>query len=74
MRPYIFGERNNIHIINLEKSLPMLNEAAAFARKLAANKGTILFVGTKRQAAEIIRAEAIRAGCPMSITAGWAAC
>ena len=64
MRPYIFGERNNIHIINLEKSLPMLIEAATFARKLAANKGTILFVGTKRQAAEIIRAEAIRAGCP----------
>ncbi len=64
MRPYIFGERNNIHIINLEKSLPMLNEAAAFVRKLASNKGTILFVGTKRQAAEIVRAEAIRAGCP----------
>ncbi len=64
MRPYIFGERNNIHIINLERSLPMLNEAAAFVRKLASNKGTILFVGTKRQAAEIVRAEAIRAGCP----------
>jgi len=64
MRPYIFGERNNIHIINLEKTLPMLNEAAAFLRKLAANKGVVLFVGTKRQAAEIVRAEAIRAGCP----------
>ncbi len=64
MRPYIFGERNNIHIINLEKSLPMLSEAATFVRKLASNKGTILFVGTKRQAAEIVRAEAIRAGCP----------
>ncbi len=64
MRPYIFGERNNIHIINLEKSLPMLNEAAAFVRKLAANKGTVLFVGTKRQAAEIVRAEAMRAGSP----------
>lgn len=64
MRPYIFGERNNIHIINLEKSLPMLNEAAAFVRKLASNKGVVLFVGTKRQAAEIVRAEAIRAGCP----------
>ncbi len=64
MRPYIFGERNNIHIINLEKSLPMLAEAATFVRKLASNKGTILFVGTKRQAAEIVRAEAIRAGCP----------
>ncbi len=64
MRPYIFGERNNIHIINLEKSLPMLNEAVAFVRKLASNKGTVLFVGTKRQAAEIVRAEAVRAGCP----------
>jgi len=64
MRPYIFGERNNIHIINLEKTLPMLNEAAAFVRKLASNKGVVLFVGTKRQAAEIVRAEAVRAGCP----------
>ncbi len=64
MRPYIFGERNNIHIINLEKSLPMLIEAANFAKKLAANKGVVLFVGTKRQAAEIIREEAQRAGCP----------
>lgn len=64
MRPYIFGERNNIHIINLEKSLPMLIEAAAFVRKLATNKGVVLFVGTKRQAAEIIREEAQRADCP----------
>ncbi|MDA8361591.1 MAG: 30S ribosomal protein S2 [Gammaproteobacteria bacterium] len=64
MRPYIFGERNNIHIINLEKSLPMLVEATNFAKKLAANKGVVLFVGTKRQAAEIIREEAVRAGCP----------
>ena len=64
MRPYIFGERNNIHIINLEKTLPLLNEATAFVRKLAANKGVILFVGTKRQAAEILRAEAVRAGSP----------
>ena len=64
MRPYIFGERNNIHIINLEKTLPLLNEATAFVRKLAANKGVVLFVGTKRQAAEILRAEAVRAGSP----------
>ncbi len=64
MRPYIFGERNNIHIINLEKSLPMLNAAAAFLQKLAANKGIVMFVGTKRQAADILREEAIRAGCP----------
>lgn len=64
MRPYIFGERNNIHIINLEKSLPMLIEATVFVRKLATNKGIVLFVGTKRQAAEIVREEAQRAGCP----------
>ena len=64
MRPYIFGERNKIHIINLEKTLPMFNEAANFLRKLAANKGTILFVGTKRQAQDIVREEALRAGCP----------
>lgn len=64
MRPFIFGERNKIHIINLEKTLPMFNEAMGFLERLAANKGVILFVGTKRQAAEIVREEAVRAGCP----------
>ncbi len=64
MRPYIFGERNKIHIINLEKSLPLFNEGMNFLGKLAANKGTILFVGTKRQATDIIREEATRCGCP----------
>ena len=64
MRPYIFGERNKIHIINLEKTLPLFNEAMNFLGKLAANKGTILFVGTKRQAGDIVREEAIRCGCP----------
>ncbi|MHB8454735.1 MAG: 30S ribosomal protein S2 [Acidiferrobacterales bacterium] len=64
MRPYIFGERNKVHIINLEKTLPMFNEAMNYLGKLASNKGTILFVGTKRQAGEIIREEAIRCGCP----------
>jgi small subunit ribosomal protein S2 len=64
MRPYIFGERNKIHIINLEKTLPLFNEAMNFLGKLAANKGRILFVGTKRQATDIIRDEAIRCGCP----------
>ena len=64
MRPYIFGDRNKIHIINLEKTLPMFQEALQFLKRLAANKGTILFVGTKRQAQEIIQAEATRAGCP----------
>jgi len=64
MAPYIFGHRNKIHIINLEKSLPMFQEAAKFVKQLAANRGTILMVGTKRQAREIVAAEAQRAGVP----------
>jgi len=64
MAPYIFGARNKIHIINLEKSLPMYQEALKFVRQLTANKGTILFVGTKRQAREIVKEEAQRAGAP----------
>jgi len=64
MRPYIFGERNRVHIINLEKTLPLFNEAMNYLGKLASGKGTILFVGTKRQAGEIIREEAVRCGCP----------
>jgi small subunit ribosomal protein S2 len=64
MAPYIFGARNKIHIINLEKSLPMYQDALKFVRQLTANKGTILFVGTKRQAREIVKEEAQRAGAP----------
>ena len=64
MAPYIFGHRNKIHIINLEKTLVMYQEAMKHLRLLASNKGTILFVGTKRQAREIVREEAVRAGCP----------
>ncbi len=64
MAPYIFGARNKIHIINLEKSLPMYQDALKFVRTLSSNKGTILFVGTKRQAREIIMEEATRAGMP----------
>lgn len=64
MAPYIFGHRNRIHIINLEKSLPMFQDAAKFARQLAANGGHILMVGTKRQARDIVAAEAQRAGVP----------
>jgi small subunit ribosomal protein S2 len=64
MAPYIFGHRNKIHIVNLEKTLVMFNEAVAYVRKLSANKGTVLFVGTKRQAREIVREEAIRSGSP----------
>jgi small subunit ribosomal protein S2 len=64
MAPYIFGHRNKIHIVNLEKSLPLFEDALKFVRQLAANKGTILFVGTKRQAREIVGEEATRAGMP----------
>ena len=64
MEQYIFGSRNKIHIINLEKTLPMLNDAQDVVRRLAANKGTVLFVGTKRQARDIVREEATRAGAP----------
>ncbi|MCA0324500.1 MAG: 30S ribosomal protein S2 [Proteobacteria bacterium] len=64
MAPFIFGHRNKIHIINLEKSLPMFQDAQKFAKQLAANRGTILFVGTKRQAREIVAEEARRAGMP----------
>ena len=64
MAPYIFGERNKIHIIHLEHSLPMYNDAANFLGKLAANKGTILFVGTKRSAQNAVKEAAIRCGMP----------
>jgi|ERR1700690_685185 small subunit ribosomal protein S2 len=64
MAPYIFGHRNKIHIVNLEKSLPLFEEAMKFVHQLASNKGTILFVGTKRQAREIVAEEAARAGMP----------
>ena len=64
MDQYIFGARNKIHIINLEKTLPLFQEAQNYVRRLAANKGTVMFVGTKRQAREIVREEALRAGVP----------
>ncbi len=64
MAPFIFGHRNKIHIINLEKSLPMLQEAQKFAKQLSANGGTILMVGTKRQARELVAEQAQRAGVP----------
>ena len=64
MSPFIFGARNKIHIINLEKSLPMYQEALKFVRTLTANKGQVLFVGTKRQARDIVKEEAERAGAP----------
>jgi len=64
MAPFIFGHRNKIHIINLEKTLVMYQEAVKFVRQLSSNKGSILFVGTKHQAREIIREEAVRASTP----------
>jgi len=63
MAPFIFGDRNKIHIVNLEKTLPLFEEALKHVRTLAANKGRILFVGTKRQARDIVKEEASRAGC-----------
>jgi small subunit ribosomal protein S2 len=64
MAPFIFGHRNKIHIINLEKTLAMYQEALKFARQLAANRGNLLFVGTKRQAREIVKEEAQRCQMP----------
>ena len=64
MAQYIFGHRNKIHIINLERTLELYQGATKFVRQLAANKGTILFVGTKRQCREIIREEALRCAMP----------
>ena len=64
MAPFIFGARNKIHIVNLEKTMEQYNAAMTYVRRLAANRGTILFVATKRQAREIIKEEAQRAGMP----------
>ncbi len=64
MSPFIFGERNRIHIINLERTLPMFNEAMNFIGKLASNGGRVLFVGTKRAARDAVREEAARCGMP----------
>ena len=64
MAPFIFGHRNKIHIINLEKTLTMYQESLKFARQLAANRGMLLFVGTKRQARDIVREEAQRCQMP----------
>ncbi len=64
MAPFIFGHRNKIHIINLEKTLVMYQDAMKYLRQLSANRGTVLFVGTKRQAREIVAEEAQRAGVP----------
>ena len=64
MAPYIFGERSKIHIINLEKTVPLFEDALNFVSRLAANRGRILFVGTKRAARDVVREEAERCGMP----------
>jgi small subunit ribosomal protein S2 len=64
MAPYIYGHRNKIHIINLEKTQPLFEAALKFVRQLASKRGTVLMVGTKRQARDVIAADAKRAGVP----------
>jgi small subunit ribosomal protein S2 len=64
MAPYIYGHRNKIHIINLEKTQPLFEDAMKFIRQLSAKRGTILMIGTKRQAREVIALEAQRCGMP----------
>jgi small subunit ribosomal protein S2 len=64
MAPFIFGERNRIHIINLERTLPLYNDAAGFIRQVVADGGRVLFVGTKRSAREAIKQAAARCGMP----------
>ncbi len=64
MAPFIYGHRNKIHIVNLEKTLPMFQEAAKYIRQITANGGTVLMVGTKRQSRDIVAQEARRAGVP----------
>jgi small subunit ribosomal protein S2 len=70
MAEYIFGQRNKIHIVNLERTMERYQEAMKFVRQLSSNKGTILFVGTKRQAREIVAEEAARCSMPY-VDARW---
>ncbi|MEE8306550.1 MAG: 30S ribosomal protein S2, partial [Gammaproteobacteria bacterium] len=64
MGPYIFGERNGIHIINLEKTLPLFTEATGYVKKLVSNGGTVLFVGSKRAARDAVKSAAQRCDMP----------
>jgi small subunit ribosomal protein S2 len=64
MAPFIFGDRSKIHIINLEKSLPLFKDAINFTGSMASNRGMILFVGTKRAAQDVVKEEAVRCGMP----------
>jgi small subunit ribosomal protein S2 len=74
MAPFIFGHRNKIHIINLEKTMELYQEAMKTVRQLSANRGTILMVGTKRQARDIIALKRSAPAFLTSTSAGWAAC
>src|SRR5665213_1683779 len=64
MEPYIFGIRTKIHIVNLDKTVPLFNDALNFVSKIASQKGKVLFVGTKRAASEVVREQAQRCGMP----------
>ena len=64
MAPYIFGARNKVHIINLEKTLPLFNDALSVASKISAARGKVLFVGTKRAAQELVKSQAKRCNMP----------
>ena len=64
MAPYIYGHRNKIHIINLEKTQPLFEDAMKFVRQLSARRGTVLMIGTKRQARDVVAMEAQRCGMP----------
>ena len=74
MAQYIFGARNKIHIVNLEKTLPMFQEAQEAVRRLVANKGTVLFVGTNVKRVKSSAKKLPVPVCLSSITVGWAAC
>lgn len=74
MAQYIFGARNKIHIINLEKTLPLFNEAQEVVRRLVANKGTILFVGTNAKHAKSSKKKPLAQVCLTLTIAGWAVC
>ena len=74
MKPYIYGERNGIHIIDLRQTLTQVEAAVEYLKELTSQGGTVLFVGTKKQAQAPIAEAANSAGMPMSTFAGWAAC
>ena len=72
MKPYIFGARNGIHIIDLQQTVAMFKDLEAVVRNIAASGGHVLFVGTKKQAQEAVREEASGVGCSMFKIVGWA--